>query len=50
MKLYDTQNILNALNQCGWDITGSNGVAEILGMRHATLQKIKRNKKGGQKT
>jgi hypothetical protein len=30
MKLHDRQNILNALNQCGWKITGSDGAAEIL--------------------
>ncbi|MFT4578688.1 MAG: PAS domain S-box-containing protein [Nitrospinales bacterium] len=43
MKLHDRQNILNALNQCGWKITGSNGAAEILGMRPTTLHsKIKK--------
>jgi PAS domain S-box-containing protein len=43
MKLHDRQNILNALNQCGWKITGSNGAAELLGMRPTTLHsKIKK--------
>ena len=43
MKLHDRQNILNALNQCGWEITGSNGATEILGMRPTTLHsKIKK--------
>jgi len=43
MKLHDRQNILNALNQCDWKITGSNGAAEILGMRPTTLHsKIKK--------
>lgn len=43
MKLHDRQNILNALNQCDWKITGSNGTAEILGMRPTTLHsKIKK--------
>ena len=43
MKLHDRQNILNALNQCDWKITGSNGAAEILEMRPTTLHsKIKK--------
>jgi formate hydrogenlyase transcriptional activator len=43
MKLNDRQNILNALNQCGWEITGSNRATEILGMRPTTLHsKIKK--------
>jgi len=43
MKLHDRQNILNALNRCGWEIAGSNGAAEILGIRSTTLHsKIKK--------
>jgi PAS domain S-box-containing protein len=43
MKLHDRQNILNALHQCGWKITGFNGAAELLGMRPTTLHsKIKK--------
>ena len=43
MKSYDRQNILNALNQCDCEITGSNGAAEFLGIRPTTLHsKIKK--------
>ena len=43
MKLRDRENILNALHQCGWKITGSGGAAEILGMKPTTLHsKIKK--------
>jgi formate hydrogenlyase transcriptional activator len=43
MKMHDRQNILNALNQCDWKITGLNGAAELLGMRPTTLHsKIKK--------
>jgi len=37
MKLRDRENILNALNHCGWKITGSGGAAEILRMNPSTL-------------
>jgi transcriptional regulator with GAF, ATPase, and Fis domain len=37
LKLYDRQNILNALNQCGWGITDSNRSSKILDMRPTTL-------------
>ncbi|MFQ5451194.1 MAG: sigma-54 interaction domain-containing protein [Nitrospinaceae bacterium] len=37
MKLREMENILNALNQCKWKITGSGGAAEILGMKPTTL-------------
>ncbi len=43
MKLHNRQNILNALIQCNWKITGSNGAAELLGMRPTTLHsKVKK--------
>lgn len=43
MKLRDRENILNALNQCGWKITGAGGAAEILEMKPTTLHsKIKK--------
>ena len=43
MKLRDRENILNALNQNGWKITGAGGVAEILEMKPTTLHsKIKK--------
>jgi PAS domain S-box-containing protein len=43
MKLYDRGNILNALTQCNWKITGSNGAAELLEMQPTTLHsKIKK--------
>jgi DNA-binding NtrC family response regulator len=43
MKLRDRENILNALNQCGWKITGAGGAAEILAMKPTTLHsKIKK--------
>jgi PAS domain S-box-containing protein len=43
MKQRDRENILNALNQCGWKITGDGGAAEILGMKPTTLHsKIKK--------
>ena len=43
MKLRDRENILNALNQSGWKITGADGAAEILGMKPTTLHsKIKK--------
>jgi PAS domain S-box-containing protein len=37
MKLRDRENLLNALNQCGWKITGANGAAEVLAMKATTL-------------
>ncbi len=43
MKQRDRENLLNALNQCGWKITGPDGAAEILGMKPTTLHsKIKK--------
>jgi len=43
MKLYDQENIINALNKCSWKITGANGAAELLEMRPTTLHsKIKK--------
>jgi formate hydrogenlyase transcriptional activator len=43
MKLRDQQNILNALDQCNWKITGSEGAAEQLQMKPTTLNsKIKK--------
>ena len=43
MKLRDRENILKALNQCGWKITGAGGAAEILEMKPTTLHsKIKK--------
>ena len=43
MKFRDRENLLNALNQCGWKITGAGGAAEILGMKPTTLHsKIKK--------
>ncbi len=43
MKQRDRENILKALNQCGWKITGLGGAAEILEMKPTTLHsKIKK--------
>ncbi|MBT6594456.1 MAG: hydrogenase, partial [Nitrospina sp.] len=43
MKLRDRENILNALNQCNWKITGTDGAAEQLAMKPTTLHsKIKK--------
>ncbi len=43
MKLRDRENILNALVQSNWKITGSDGAAEQLGMKPTTLHsKIKK--------
>jgi len=43
MKQRDRENILNALDQSGWKITGDGGAAEILGMKPTTLHsKIKK--------
>ena len=43
MKQRDRENILNALDQCGWKITGDGGAAETLGMKPTTLHsKIKK--------
>jgi len=43
MKLRDRENILKALHQCGWKITGLGGAAEILEMKPTTLHsKIKK--------
>jgi transcriptional regulator with GAF, ATPase, and Fis domain len=43
MKQRDRENILNALNQSGWKITGDGGAAEMLGMKPTTLHsKIKK--------
>ncbi len=37
MKLRDRENLLKALNQCGWKITGAEGAAEVLAMKPTTL-------------
>ena len=43
MKQRDRENLLNALHQSGWKITGDGGAAEILGMKPTTLHsKIKK--------
>jgi PAS domain S-box-containing protein len=43
IKLLDRENLFNALTQCNWKITGSNGAAELLEMRPTTLHsKIKK--------
>ncbi len=43
MKQRDRDNLLNALNQSGWKITGDGGAAEILEMKPTTLHsKIKK--------
>ena len=43
MKQRDRENLLNALHQCGWKITGPEGAAELLGMKPTTLHsKIKK--------
>jgi PAS domain S-box-containing protein len=43
MELRYQENILNALNQCDWKITGSDGAAELLGLKPSTLNsKIKK--------
>jgi transcriptional regulator with GAF, ATPase, and Fis domain len=43
MKQRDRENILNALKQSGWKITGDGGAAEILRMKPTTLHsKIKK--------
>jgi transcriptional regulator with GAF, ATPase, and Fis domain len=43
MKQRDRENIVNALNQSGWKITGVGGAAEMLGMKPTTLHsKIKK--------
>ncbi len=43
MKLRDRENILKALHQCGWKITGAGGAAETLEMKPTTLHsKIKK--------
>jgi hydrogenase-4 transcriptional activator len=43
MKLRDRENLLNALDQSGWKITGPDGAAETLGMKPTTLHsKIKK--------
>jgi transcriptional regulator of acetoin/glycerol metabolism len=43
MSLRDQENILLALNQCNWKITGSDGAAEQLGIKPTTLHsKIKK--------
>jgi formate hydrogenlyase transcriptional activator len=43
MKTRDQENILNALNQCDWKITSSDGAAELLEMKPTTLHsKIKK--------
>ncbi len=43
MKLRDRENLLNALHQSSWKITGPDGAAEILGMKPTTLHsKIKK--------
>jgi formate hydrogenlyase transcriptional activator len=43
MKQRDRENLINALSQCGWKITGDGGAAELLGMKPTTLHsKIKK--------
>jgi PAS domain S-box-containing protein len=43
MDLRYQENIINALNQCDWKITGPDGVAELLGLKPTTLHsKIKK--------
>ena len=43
MKQRDRENLLNALHQSGWKITGDGGASEILGMKPTTLHsKIKK--------
>jgi formate hydrogenlyase transcriptional activator len=43
MDLRYQENIINALNQGGWKITGPDGVAELLGLKPTTLHsKIKK--------
>ena len=43
MDLRYQENIINALNRCDWKITGSDGVAELLGLKPTTLHsKIKK--------
>ena len=43
MELHYQENLLNALNQCHWKITGSDGAAELLGLKPSTLNsKIKK--------
>jgi transcriptional regulator with GAF, ATPase, and Fis domain len=37
MKLVEQENLLKALNQCGWKITGASGAAELLAMKPTTL-------------
>ena len=50
MKLRDQDNIVRALTQCHWKITGSGGAAELLNMKPSTLNsRIKKwnlNKQG----
>ena len=43
MQLCYQENILNALDQCNWKITGSDGAAILLGLKPSTLNsKIKK--------
>jgi formate hydrogenlyase transcriptional activator len=43
MRLRDRENIFQALDQCNWKVTGSDGAAEKLGMKPTTLHsKIKK--------
>ena len=43
MQLRYQENILNALNQCKWKVTSSDGAAELLGLKPSTLNsKIKK--------
>jgi formate hydrogenlyase transcriptional activator len=43
MKQRDRDNLLSALNQCGWKVTGDGGAAELLAMKPTTLHsKIKK--------
>jgi len=43
MEQGNQENILNALNQCNWKITGSDGAAELLEIKPTTLHsKIKK--------
>jgi transcriptional regulator with GAF, ATPase, and Fis domain len=34
----ERQNVVNALEQCGWRVAGPGGAAELLGLRPSTLE------------
>jgi len=43
MEIHYQENLLDALNQCNWKITGSDGAAKLLGIKPTTLHsKIKK--------